>query len=186
MPSFDPTPADTAVLLVDVQERFLPAIPAIAPDQPCGRACRILLEGAALLGVPVVISEQYPKGLGATLPALRAAAPAAPVFAKTHFSCCGDEALDRHLDALGRGTVVVCGVEAHVCVLATVADLLQRGRRVLVAADAVASRSDANRDLAIQAMRDLGALALPVESLLFRLQRVAGTGAFKQLSALVR
>ncbi len=186
MPSFDLNVFDTSVLLVDVQERFLAAIPGIAADQPCGRACRVLLEGATLLGVPVTISEQYPKGLGATLPHLVAAAPSATRLEKTHFSCGDDHALAAHLARHGRGCIVVAGLETHVCVLSTVADLRARGCAVVVAADAVASRRDDHRDHALAAMRDLGALVVPVESILFRLQRQAGVGCFKQISALVR
>lgn len=180
------TTATTAVLLIDVQERFLPAIPGIAPDQECGRACAILLAGATLLGVPVTISEQYPKGLGPTLPHLLAAAPGATRLDKTHFSCGDDPGLAGHLARQNRHHVVVAGIEAHVCVLATVADLLAAGHRVIVASDAVASRRDTNREAALNAMRDLGALAMPTESILFRLQRQAGIGGFKALSALVR
>jgi nicotinamidase-related amidase len=186
VPSFAPAIADSAVLLIDVQERFLPAIPGIAPDQACGRACRVLLEGANLLRVPVTISEQYPAGLGPTLPHLLAAAPAARRLAKTHFSCVDDPSFADHLARDGRRHVVVAGIEAHVCVLATVADLLAGGFAVIVADDAVASRSPAHRSTALAAMRDLGALVAPVESILFRLQRQAGTGCFKALSALVR
>lgn len=185
-PSFAPTAADTSVLLIDVQERFLSAIPAIGPDRDCGRACATLLAGATLLGVPVTISEQYAKGLGPTLPHLLAAAPVATRLDKTHFSCGDDPGVVAHLAGLGRRQVVVAGIEAHVCVLATVADLLAAGQAVIVAADAVASRRDAHRDAALAAMRDLGALAVPTESILFRLQRQAGVGCFKALSALVR
>ncbi len=186
MDRFDITTGNTTALIVDVQERFVPVIPSLAADQPCGRANRLLLDGLALLGVPVLVSEQYPKGLGPTLPHLLAAAPAAEVFAKTHFSCLEDPALKAHFADTQRTHVVVAGVEAHVCVLATVADLIASGKWVVVAADAVASRDPAHRDLALEAMRSLGALTLPVESILFRLQRQAGTPAFKQLSALVR
>ncbi len=186
MPSFDLRPSGTSVLLVDVQECFLGAIPVIAPDQPCGRACRVLLEGATLLGVPVTISEQYPKGLGATLPHLLAAAPQATRIEKTHFSCADDPTLAGHLDGQARRTVVVAGIEAHVCVLTTVMDLRSRGFEVVVAADAVASRNPASREHAIATMRQCGAWVVPVESILFRLQRQAGVGCFKQLSNLVR
>lgn len=179
-------PNTTAVLLIDVQERFLPAIPGIAPDQEVGRACRILLEGASLLGVPVTISEQYVKGLGPTLPHLLAAAPGATRLEKTHFSCVDDPGLANHLDRLGRRTVVIAGIEAHVCVLTTVIDLRARGFDVVVAADAIASRAPASREHALATMRQAGAIAVPVETILFRLQRQAGVGVFKQIAALVR
>lgn len=186
MDRFDLTTENSSLLLIDVQERFQAAIPAIAPEQPVGRACRLLLEGCALLGVPTLITEQYPKGLGATLPHLQQAAPAAERPAKTHFSALDDPALRPRFVDDPRSHVIVAGIEAHVCVLATVADLLAMGKWVVVAADAVASRDPAHRELALEAIRGMGALALPVESILFRLQRQAGTGAFKQISALVR
>jgi len=184
MDRFDLTTTNASVLLIDLQERFAPAIPSIAADQPVGRHARLLRDGAALLQVPIVFSEQYPRGLGATLAHLHT--PGATVFAKTHFSCVEDPALKTHLADSQRTHVIVAGIEAHVCVLATVADLIASGRWVVVAADAVASRDPIHAALALEAMRDLGALTLPVESILFRLQRQAGIGAFKALSALVR
>src|SRR4051812_21666219 len=119
----DLTPQSSALLLIDMQERFVPAIPAIAEDQPVGRACRQLLDAARLLGVPVTISEQYPKGLGQTLPYLLAAAPGATRRDKMHFSCADDPGLRAHLDSLHRMEFVLCGIETHVCVLHTAADL---------------------------------------------------------------
>ena len=184
MDRFDLTISNSTVLLIDLQERFVPVIPSIAADQSVGRHARMLRDGAALLHVPIVISEQYPKGLGPTLPHL--VTPEATVLAKTHFSCVEDPALKTHLAETQRTHVIIAGIEAHVCVLATVADLIASGRWVVVAADAVASRDPAHAALALEAMRSLGALTLPVESILFRLQRQAGVGAFKALSALVR
>lgn len=186
MSRFDLDVANSALLVIDVQERFLPAIPAIAPDQPVGRACGILLAAARLLAIPTIISEQYPKGLGPTLPHLLAAHPEAPRLTKTHFSCDGDPAMRVAIDHLGRGHLVLCGIEAHVCVLATAAELITRGFQVVVAGDAIASREPASRDLALAALRDLGALVVPTESVVLRWQRQAGVGCFKQLSALIR
>lgn len=184
MDRFDLTTSNSTVLLIDLQERFVPVIPSIAADQNVGRHARMLRDGAALLQVPIVISEQYPKGLGPTLPYL--ATPGATVLGKTHFSCVEDPTLKIHLAETQRTHVIIAGIEAHVCVLATVADLIASGRWVVVAADAVASRDPVHASLALEAMRSLGALTLPVESILFRLQRQAGVGAFKALSALVR
>jgi nicotinamidase-related amidase len=184
--NLDLTPASSALLLIDMQERFLAAIPAIAEDQPVGRACRQLLTAARLLGVPTTISEQYPKGLGPTLPHLLAAHPEASRHAKMHFSCADDPALAAHLDALHRPELVLCGIETHVCVLHTAADLLAQGRGVVVAADAVGSRKDLHRDLALAALRDLGAVLLPGESSGMRWTRVAGTPLFQEISALIK
>lgn len=182
----DLLPADSALLVIDVQERFQAAIPAIAPDQPVGRNCRILAESARLLGAALLVSEQYPKGLGPTLPHLAEALGDVPRRAKTHFSCCGDPALRDAIDAAHRPWWILCGVEAHVCVLATAADLLQRGHRVVVVGDAVDSRREDCRRMALEAARDLGALVLPTETVVFRWLRVAQGDAFKRVSALVR
>ncbi len=186
MRGFDLAPATTGLLLIDMQERFLAAIPAMAEDQPCGRNCRILLAAAALLGVPTTISEQYPQGLGPTVGFLTAAHPAAPRLAKLHFSCGDDAALMDHLEAGGRRQLVLCGIEAQVCVLHTAADLIARGYAVVVAGDAVASRNPAHVPMALAAARDLGALVVPTESIVMRLQRQAGSGHFKALAQLIR
>jgi nicotinamidase-related amidase len=186
MPSFDLTPATTSLLVIDLQERFLAAIPAIAQDQPCGRNCRMLLAAARLLGVPATISEQYPKGLGATLPWLVEAYPEATRLAKMHFSCAGDSALQAHLDRLARPRVVLCGIEAQVCVLHTAADLVARGYSVVIAGDAVASRNPAHVPMALDAARDLGVLVVPAEAVAMRLQREAGVGCFKALTQLIK
>lgn len=187
MSSFDLRPETSTLLIIDVQERFLPAIPAIAPDQPVGQALGRLIAGARLLGVATRFSEQYVKGLGSTLPHLLAAADSDVVrHEKLHFSCLDDAPLTAALNAqLGR-TLIVGGIESHVCVLGTVADACAQGRNVVVAGDAVASRDAEHRVQALAAMRDLGALVLPVESILFRWQRSAGSDTFKALSRLVR
>ncbi len=186
MDRFDLTTANSLVLAVDLQERFQAAIPSIAPGGTVAKAARLLLEGAKLLNVPTLISEQYPKGLGPTLPLLREVQPEASVFAKTHFSCYDDPTLNQLFSEEPRSHVILCGVEAHVCLLATMADLLSHGKWVVVAADAVDSRNPQHRDWALSAMRDLGALVLPVESILFRWQRQAGGATFKALSNLVK
>lgn len=183
---FDLHPDDTQLLLIDVQERFIGAIPSIAADAAVGRMLGILAAGCALLRVPTLISEQVPEKLGPTLVHLRSAASEAVIRSKAAFSCGDDPAL---LDALAereRPAVVVAGIEAHVCVLATVDDLLRRGYRVVVAVDAIDSRVPANREHAIVTLRQLGALCLPVESILFRMQREAGVGCFRELSKLVK
>ncbi len=184
--NMDLLPANSAVLLIDVQERFQAAIPSIAPDRPVGRNCRILAESARALGAAVLVSEQYPKGLGQTLPHLVEVLGEAPRQAKTHFSCCGDPALAAAIEAAHRPWWILCGVEAHVCVLATAADLIARGHQVVVVGDAVDSRREDCRSMALAAARDLGALVLPTETVLFRWLRVAQGDAFKRVSALVR
>jgi nicotinamidase-related amidase len=178
--------SNSALVLIDVQERFLSAVPEIAEDQPCGRHCRILLEAAAILRIPRLITEQYPKGLGPTLPHLVAVAEQVPRLAKMHFSCADEPTVQQAIDECHRQHIVICGIEAHVCVLTTVADLLQRGYHVVVAGDAIASRNPAHVTMATTAMRDLGAIVLPCESIVMRWQRRAGNECFKSLSKLIR
>jgi len=187
MSTFQFDAATSELLIIDVQERFVAAIPGISADQPVGRALAILIAGARLLNVETRFSEQYIKGLGPTLPHLLAAAdPSASRYEKLHFSCLDDPGLGPALNQHPERTLIVAGIETHVCVLGTVADARAQGRNVIVAADAVASRDQRNRDHALTAMRDLGALILPVESILFRWQRCAGNATFKAISALVR
>ncbi len=178
--------ADSALLVIDVQERFLKVVPAIAGDQAVGRNCRILLQAAGLLGVPRLISEQYPSGLGPTLPHLVEVAQDVPRLPKMHFSCAADPALATAIDRLGRRQIVLAGIETHVCVLTTAADLLDRGYQVVLAGDATASRDTAHVTMALTAARDLGALVLPSETIAMRWQRCAGVGQFKAIAQLIR
>lgn len=184
---FDLHADDAQLLLIDIQERFAGAIPSIADGQPVGRALAVLAAGCALLRVPTIISEQVPEKLGPTLVHLRGAAGnAATTLPKASFSCGDDPTLLEAIAAAERPSVIVAGIETHVCVLATVDDLLRRGYRVAVAVDAVDSRDPSHRDHAIATLRQLGALCLPAESILFRMQREAGSGCFKELSKLVK
>jgi nicotinamidase-related amidase len=182
--AFDAT--NSLLLLIDVQERFEKAIPAISADQPCGKNCRLLLKAAALLHVPRLITEQYPSGLGATLPHLLEVAPEVTRFGKMHFSCVDDAVIFQALQRHQRPHVIICGIEAHVCVLTTVVDLLARGFNVTVAGDALASRQEQHVPFAINAMRDCGAVVVPTETIIMRWQRQAGIGCFKELAQLIR
>lgn len=172
---------DTVLLLVDVQER----INSVMSDQAHVAQLEVLLDGCRALGVPVVASEQYPKGLGATLPSL-AERLSAPPLEKATFSCGRDDALVAALAATGRGTVVVTGIESHVCVLQTVLDLVDRGRAVHVPYDAVNSRRPADRDRALARMAAAGAVVTSTESALFELLDRCDTDAFKTVSRMVR
>jgi len=186
MRPFELLASDSALLVIDVQERFVAAIPSVAEHEPVGRCLKQLISAAQLLAIPTVISEQYPKGLGPTLGYLSALAPQAPRFPKLHFSCLEDAHLRGTLEALHRRTFVLCGLETHVCVLHTAADLLAAGHEVVIAGDAVASRAAGHRDLGLAGARDLGALVLPVETIVMRWLRVAGGPLFKQISALIK
>jgi nicotinamidase-related amidase len=176
----------STLLLVDMQERLLPAMTGGSEAEA---RCAILLKAAQALDVPVNVSEQYPKGLGQTLPRLRAELGSAPVFEKLSFSCWRDAALKAHLithHESGRPLVILAGIEAHVCVLQTAADLSAAGFGVFAVADAMASRAASSHALALDRMRQNGVAVINTEMAVFELLGRAGTPEFKALSALVR
>ncbi len=177
---------DEAVLVVvDVQEKLLRAIHG---GEGVAENCRRLVEGAGLLGIPVLATEQYPRGLGPTTPELRQAleAAGASLAEKMTFSCAGCDAFLAALDASGRRQVVLSGIETHVCVLQTALDLLQAGLRVHVPADAVGSRAEANRLVALDRLRAAGGIVTTTESVLFEALGTAADPEFKSVTRLIR
>lgn len=178
-------PARATLVVIDVQERLCAAMDQSVLAQ-LTKNTGILLESAAELGVPVIFTEQYVKGLGSTLNELRSRAPIAPAIEKMSFSCCGNEAFIKQLKESDRTQIIIAGMETHVCVLQTVIDLLAEGFDVHVVKDAVMSRSNDNRQTAMEAMTLAGAVPTSTESVVFQLLKVAGTDSFKKLSKLVK
>lgn len=177
---------DKALLVViDVQEKLCAAMDENVLGQ-LTRNIGILLESAAELNVPVLVTEQYVKGLGSTLPVLQEKAPQASCSEKMTFSCCGCSDFIENIRATGRTQVIITGMETHVCVLQTVIELLDAGFTVHLVRDAVMSRSKQNWETALTAMSQAGAVPTCTESVLFQLLKVAGTEEFKKLSKLVR
>jgi nicotinamidase-related amidase len=176
--------ADRSVLLVvDVQERLLPQIHEGAAVVT---ACESLLRAAAIFGVPALACEQYPQGLGRTDAALAALLDAEAIFPKLSFSAAADPALRARLDARPDAAVVICGTEAHVCVMQTALELRVAGRDVFVVADAVGSRRPASVELALPRLRQAGVQVVTVEMLLFEWAEFAGTDLFRTMAPLVR
>ncbi|MBN2583506.1 MAG: hydrolase [Planctomycetes bacterium] len=175
--------SESVLLVVDIQERLLPAIDG--HEQVLAVADRVL-RAARALNVPVLCTEQYPRGLGATVEPVRSNVGPEPIIEKLAFSCCGAEGLPERLAALGRRQVILVGIEAHVCVMQTVLDLLAAGYRPYVVADAVSSRFAADRDVAFERMRQAGAVVTTAESVMFEWLEVAGTPEFKTVSRFVR
>ena len=174
-------PERTALLVIDVQERLCAAM-AKEPLARMLNRTQALLQGAAVLGLGVVLTEQYPKGLGATLPELRQLAPGASLVEKLRFSA----ALPKVLEALGgRDQVLIAGMEAHVCVFQTVRDLAT-ARTVYVCRDAVISRAAEDREAGIGLCERSGALITTAEAALFDLLGEAGSPAFKAISSAVK
>lgn len=176
---------DSALLIVDMQEKLLGAMPATR--ERCLRNNLILIEAAGVLGIPVFNTRQYPDGLGDTDSALRARLPAsAQHFDKTCFSCCGAGGFVDALAATGRRQILLAGIEAHVCVLQTASELKALGYDVFIAADATASRNDEHRINALDRLRRHGIEITNSESALFEWLKDASHVNFKQLSRLIR
>jgi nicotinamidase-related amidase len=173
------TAEGAALLLIDLQERLMPVIHD--HEAVVARAVR-LAEAATLLGVPVRATEQYPAGLGRTVPPL--VGYPQEIMTKTTFSAAGDPGFAALLPAAGE--IVVAGVEAHVCVLQTVLDLLAAGRRVVLAADATGSRDPADRAAAFDRARQHGAEIVTSEMVLFEWLRDARHPKFGEVHKLVR
>ncbi|OWY23631.1 hydrolase [Sphingobacteriales bacterium UPWRP_1] len=172
----------TALLLIDIQERLMPVI---ANRQQVIDNANKLLQGAQILNLPVIVTEQYPRGLGKTCSEIQLP-PNQPVIEKTCFSCMLSDGVMQQLKRSGTKSVVLAGAEAHICVLKTALDALQNGFEVHVVADAVSSRTEQNRQLALERMRQSGAFIVSVEMILFQLMEEAGTDEFKQISKLIK
>ena len=175
---------DAVILFIDVQEK-LSAVMDSATFASVQENLRRWIEGAHILGVPVVWTEQYVKGLGPTVAPLRSAMPAtAKPIEKLVFSCAAVEGVR---DAIrGKSQVIAIGMETHVCVWQTVRDLEEQGVRTFVPADAVISRFEYNRQLALDLMRQLGTSVISTELGLFDLTHTSGTDEFRAISKLVK
>lgn len=174
-----------ALVVVDVQEAFRPVVDGF---DAVVREAGVLARGAAILGLPVLVTEQYPRGLGETVPELVEELGDAQRLPKTVFSAAAAEGfeLDRGSTGAPRDQVLLCGIEAHVCVSQTAHDLLDRGIEVHVAEDAVGSRTAANRELGLRKMERSGAILTSVETALFELLGAAGSDEFKAVQKLVK
>ena len=180
-------PEATVLLVVDVQERLAAAMPAPRLEG-LTRSTGILLDAAAQLGVRVLASEQYPKGLGHTVAPVAEKLRALGVTpaAKMTFDACGEPEIARPLAAMAPRAVIVVGMETHVCVFQTVRELVRRGYDVHVPVDGVASRTEENRVAGLALCERAGALATTTETIVFDWLERAGTDAFKAISKLVR
>jgi nicotinamidase-related amidase len=168
----------SALLIVDLQQRLLPAI---RDGERVLKNCLWLIRLAQRLQVPVVASEQYPKGLGPSVLPIRELLPPEAFIGKTHFSCVAEGCLQPS-PAYAREQWVVAGTEAHVCVLQTVIDLQAASKRVFVVADAIGSRDPANRELAIERMRQHGVEIVSREMVAFEWLARAGTDLFREIN----
>lgn len=172
-----------AALLIDIQEKLFPHMDH---NEELLRKCGILIEGLKILGVPLLITEQYPKGLGSTLQEIKELLEKESLIEKIAFSCCDEPSVMQNPTMQHHKTIIICGIEAHVCVLQTVIDLHESGYQAVVVEDCISSRDPRDKRIAVERMRAEGAVITSCESILFELARVAGTDEFKAISRLVK
>ncbi len=174
---------NACLLIVDVQKRLLSAM-----DSPRAvmSGCSLMMKAAGVLDVPIVVTEQYPEGLGPTVEPLADLAPEDAFFSKLHFSSARNPAIRGKFETLKRKQVIIGGIEAHVCVLQSAIGLQEAGYQCFVAADATSSRTAANHAIAMSRLRDAGIGIVTSEMIVFEWLEKAGTPQFKELSRLLK
>ncbi|WP_294965864.1 hydrolase [Sulfurimonas sp.] len=174
---------DAVFCLVDVQERLFPHM---ENKETLEKNLVTLVKGLKLLQIPFIVNEQYKKGIGETIPALRELVDADPHFEKTTFSCCKNEPTMSAIMAAGKKVVIVAGIETQVCVLQTCLDLLEAGLQPVLVTDCVSSRAQYNTTMAIERLVQAGVIPTTYESILFELTVNAKNPVFKEISNLVK
>ncbi len=174
---------NTLAVLIDVQERLFPHI---NKHEEMARRIGIIIQGLKALNVPIMVTEQYVKGLGTTIPELNPYITDIERHEKMSFSCCGSESFLDELIHSKKKEIILFGIEAHVCVLQTFLDMQNRGLNVVVIEDCVSSRKQSDKEIAIHRMRQEGARISSSESILFELCKEAGSDTFKEISKLVK
>ena len=175
--------SDTVALVIDIQEKLFPHINN--HDRLLSN-CKVLLSGLNVLDIPIVATEQYPKGLGSTINDISGLIKNFSPIEKLSFSCCGEKKFLNALQGHGKRNILIFGIETHVCVLQTVMDLIERGYHPVIIEDCVSSRKPSDRETALKRMAREGVIITTYESILFELCEVAGTDQFKQISKLVK
>lgn len=177
-------PEETMALVIDFQERLLPVIDN---NEELLHNTEILVKGLRVLNIPILVTQQYTKGIGMTVPSLISAiGEEFTYYDKLAFSCAEDETIYDRIIASGKRNIIVCGIETHICVLQTVIDLKARGFQVVLVEDCVGSRRERDRQAGIQRAMVEGALPATYESILFELTKKAGNDVFKQISKLIK
>jgi nicotinamidase-related amidase len=177
------TADNTVLLLIDYQERLFPVM---HDKEKLLNSVVKLVKGALALEIPIIVTEQYPKGLGPTIPEIKGLIPGFTAVEKVCFSCCDEPAFLERLGGLKRKQVLVAGIEAHICVYQTAIALAKAGYQVEVVADGIASREPDNRAVTLSRLGMVGILPTSVEMALFELLKVAKGDKFKAISAIVK
>lgn len=173
-------PDQSALLVIDIQQKLLPPI---FQREQLVRNAQLLIRAAGILKIPALVSTQYAKGLGPTVPEIASLLPASQPIDKTEFSCLGSDHFCAALKALpaARNTLLVCGMESHICVAQTALAALRQGYVVHVASDAVSSRTEWNWKVGLERMRAAGAVISSTEMMIYELMRSSSSAAFKEL-----
>lgn len=175
---------NSLLVIVDVQGKLMNVM---SNSEKCLAKVRLLANALTLMNVPVIVTEQYPKGLGATVDAVREVlGENTPFIEKSAFSCCGADEFNNKIIEADRKNIILCGVESHVCVLQTAVALLNKGYDVTLAADAASSRCENDKELALSYLRHKGVSVLSTESIIFALLKDSKHPAFKAVSALLK
>lgn len=171
------------VVMIDVQEKLHPVM---AKHAALEKRLAVLVKGLAMLGVTPIVTEQSPEKLGTTIKSLKELLPDADLYAKRAFSCFGEGAFESKILSAFKKRLVLCGIEAHVCVLQTALDALDLGLDVIIVEDAVASRNDNDKAIALKRLEQSGVQFTTVESLLFELLKTSEHEKFKEISQLLK
>ena len=174
---------ESAAVIIDLQERLFPHI---HDHERLLENCRILISGLQILSIPLIVTEQYSKGLGTTIGPIKNTLSDYQPLEKTSFSCCDLDSFMQQLNRFKRKYIIICGIEAHVCVMQTALDMLSKEYQPVLVEDCVSSRKFNDKQLAVERMRQAGVIVTSYESILFELCRVSGTEQFKTISKLVK
>lgn len=185
MDNFNICDKESQLLIIDIQDKLAAAMQPSIKEMVI-KNTSILLDLCHVCGMPVVVSEQYPRGLGPTVQALKDKLADVPVFEKLHFNCMKEQPVCDTIASFGRKTVIVTGMEAHICVLQTVISLQEKGYCTVLASDAVSSRNKLSWKQACEIAAKAGALVYPTETIAFMILEKAGTPRFKEISPLFR
>ena len=173
----------TVLAVIDIQERLAPHI---AGNEQLIKNIAVLIGAAKIMNIPFLATEQYPEGIGPTVPELKSLLNGAQIISKRTFSCCREPSFLSALEALPRRQILICGIETHVCVYQTVADLITRGYQVQVVSDAVSSRTEANKAIGLARIQQAGGALTSLESALFELLETSDCPEFKQVLKLIK
>lgn len=175
---------DTMALVIDFQERL---VPVIKGNEELLHNTEILIKGLRTLNIPMIVTQQYTKGIGMTLPSItEAIGETFSYHDKITFSCADDENIMEQIEKAGKKNIIVCGIEAHICVLQSIIDLIDKGYNVILVENCIGSRRENDRIVAVQRTLAEGAMITTYESILFELTRKAKSEVFKEISRLIK